>query len=401
MLGTVLLVVVAVLLALPAAAMLILTLAAGKRAGIAALPNSHPNRIHSDVRVAVLVPAHNESHNVLPTIACLLPQMRPGDRLVVVADNCSDDTAQLARDAGATVIERHNAELRGKGYALAFGVDSLRADPPDVVMVVDADCTVTPDAVARLSSHCVQTGCPVQMLNLMQAGPGSGVRLRILEFAFVIKNLVRPLGSHRLGGACHLTGTGMALPWALISTAQLATGHIVEDMKLGVDMAICGHPAQFYLDAKVSSTFPEDSQAARVQKSRWEHGQLSTQIEELPRVAWAALRSGRAALYVLALDLLIPPLALYALVLGAAVVLAGGASVVWPLLVPAASVLVAATLAFIASVGLAWLRYGRELLSARELLSIPVYALWKIPVYLAYAMRRPSGWVRTKRDSES
>jgi cellulose synthase/poly-beta-1,6-N-acetylglucosamine synthase-like glycosyltransferase len=387
----------AAMLSLPAGAMLALTLAAGKRSGNPVAP---PGRVNCGQRVAVLVPAHNESRNVLPTIACLLPQMRAGDRLVVVADNCSDDTAQLARDAGATVIERHNAELRGKGYALAFGVDSLRADPPDVVMVVDADCTVTVDAVERISSYCLQTRCPVQMLNLMQAGPDSSVRLRILEFAFVIKNMVRPLGSQRLGGACHLTGTGMALPWALIATAQLATGHIVEDMKLGVDMAIIGHPAQFYPDAKTSSTFPDDSKAARVQKSRWEHGQLSTQIEELPRVTWAALRSGRAALYVLALDLLIPPLALYALVLGAALVLACAGGLLWPLLVPAATVLGIATLAFIGSVGLAWLRYGRHLLSTRELLAIPLYALWKIPVYLAYAMRRPSGWVRTKRDSE-
>lgn len=396
MLGMALLAVVAVLLSLPACAMLILTLAAGKRSDRPVLPG----QVHSSLRVAVLVPAHNESRNVLPTIACLLRQMRKGDRLVVVADNCSDDTAQLARDAGATVIERHNPELRGKGYALAFGVDSLRADPPDVVMVVDADCTVTSTAVERVSAHCMRTGCPVQMLYLMQAGPGSSVRLRILEFAFVMKNMVRPLGSHRLGGACHLTGSGMAFPWALISTAELATGHIVEDMKLGVDMAINGHPAQFFLDAKASSAFPDNSQAARVQKSRWEHGQLSIQIEELPRVAWAALRSGRAALYVLALDLLIPPLALYALMLGAGLVLTSAGSILWPLLAPAAAVLAAATLAFIASVGLTWLRYGRHLLSTRELLAIPVYAIWKIPVYVAYAMRRRSGWVRTKRDSE-
>jgi len=396
MLGTVLLAVAAVLLSLPAVAMLVLTLAAGKR-NAASAPKY---RVQSRLRVAVLVPAHNESQNVLPTIACLLPQMRQGDRLVVVADNCSDDTAQIARGAGATVVERHNTELRGKGYALAFGVDSLRADPPDVVMVVDADCTVTSTAVERVSAHCMQTGCPVQMLNLMQAGPGSSVRLRILEFAFVMKNMVRPLGSHRLGGACHLTGTGMALPWDLMSTAQLATGHIVEDMKLGVDMAIRGHPAQFYLDAKVSSAFPDDSQVARVQKSRWEHGHLATQMEEFPRVAWAALRSGQPALYVLTLDLMIPPLALYALVLGAGLTLASAGSLLWPLLVPAAAILAAATLAFIGSVGLTWSRYGRHLLSTRELLAIPIYAIWKIPVYLAYFMRRHSGWVRTKRDSE-
>lgn len=383
-------------LALPALALLLLTLAAGRRpkgSAAAAPADTGP-------RVAVLVPAHNESRNVLPTIACLLPQMRAGDRLLVVADNCSDDTATLAREAGATVIERHDATLRGKGYALAFGVDFLRADPPEVVMVVDADCVVSEGAVARISRESADTGCPVQMLNLMHAAPGAGVRLRILEFAMVVKNLVRPLGSFRLGGACHLMGTGMALPWPLMSTARLATGHIAEDMKLGVELAMAGHPARFCLDAEISSAFPDDSQTARTQKSRWEHGHLATLTEELPRMLGTAARSGRRALWVLALDLLIPPLALYVLTLAAALVLVGAASQVWPVFGLAAGVLALAAGALVLAVGLAWWRYGRHLLSARELLATPLYALWKLPVYLAYALRRRSGWVRTKRNSE-
>jgi glycosyltransferase involved in cell wall biosynthesis len=396
MLVAALMLVCALALSVPAGALLLLTLAAGRRPATGtAAPDAD-----SRPAVAVLVPAHNESRNVLPTIACLLPQMRAGDRLIVIADNCSDDTAELARQAGATVVERHNLAQRGKGFALAHGVDFLRAAPPAVVVVIDADCTVTPDAVARISSRCAETNCPVQMLNLMHAVPGSGVRLRILEFAMVVKNLVRPLGSYRLGGACNLMGTGMALPWGLMSTARLATGHIAEDMKLGVDMALAGHPPQFYLDAEVSSAFPEDSEVARVQKSRWEHGHLTILSEELPRMVGAALRGGKPALYVLALDLVIPPLALYALVLGTAFVVVGLASLFLSVLVMAAEVLLMAVVALFLSVGLAWSRYGRHLLSARELFSTPFYAVWKIPVYVAYALKRRSGWVRTKRKSE-
>lgn len=390
------LVAAALALSVPAWALLVLTLRAGRRPSSAEAPPSDQRSF----RVAVLVPAHNESRNVLPTIACLLPQMRGGDRLVVIADNCSDDTAALARAAGAEVIERHDPDLRGKGYALAYGVDFLRADPPDVVMVVDADCTVTADAVVRVASHCIETACPVQMLNLMHAAAAAGVRLRMLEFAMVVKNLVRPLGAFRLGGACHLMGTGMALPWALMSTAQLATGHLAEDMKLGVDLALGGHPAQFYLDAEVSSAFPEDEQVARVQKSRWEHGHLTTLREELPRLLSAALRRRNAALWVLALDLLIPPLALYVLTLGLAFVLTGLASLASNWFVAACAVLALGVLALIGAVLLAWSRHGRHLLSARELLTTPLYALWKLPVYIAYALRRRSAWVRTKRKSE-
>jgi cellulose synthase/poly-beta-1,6-N-acetylglucosamine synthase-like glycosyltransferase len=384
---------------LPALSLLILTLAA--------LPSTkahgyeHDKPATSTVRVAVLVPAHNESSNVLPTIQCLKSQLGPRDSLLVIADNCVDDTATLARSAGAQVIERRNSELRGKGYALAFGVDYLRADPPDVVLVVDADCVVTDGAVACIAQHCQATGKPVQMLNLMSAGADAGLKLRVLEFAMLMKNLVRPLGSFRLGGACHLMGTGMALPWSLMSVAKLATGHITEDMKLGVDLAVAGFAPQFLPQVRVSSAFPMDTGVAKVQKSRWEHGHLATLAEELPGLSIAAIKSGNPALIVMTMDLMIPPVALYLLVLGVIWTLSLAAALFWPVWHLAALFTSTAMLSFCLTIGLAWLRFGRHLLSAAELFSTPLYALWKVPVYLAYFfLKKRSGWVRTKRESE-
>ena len=385
-------------LALPALSLLTLTLAAlGQGRG---LQTGSAPLVQGEVRVAVLVPAHNESVNVLPTIACLQRQLGGRDRLLVIADNCNDDTATLARSAGAEVAERHHAELRGKGYALAFGVDQLRADPPDVVLVVDADCTVSDGAVARIAERCQSAGKPVQMLNLMRAGAGAGLKLRVLEFAMLMKNLVRPLGSFRLGGACHLMGTGMALPWSLMSTAKLATGHITEDMKLGIDLAVAGYAPQFLPEVRVSSAFPLDTGVARVQKSRWEHGHLATLTQELPGLLKSALGTGKPALIVLAMDLLIPPVALYFLVLGVAAVLGMALALLWPVWQVAMLLVLVACLCFALAIGLAWWFFGRQLLSARELLTTPLYALWKLPVYLAYFLKKRSGWVRTKRESE-
>jgi len=393
-----------VFVALPALSLLVLTLAAlAQSCQSSSNPNCSNSPINPQagpVRVAVLVPAHNESVNVLPTLACLQAQLGSTDRLVVVADNCSDDTAALARAAGAEVIERQHNTLRGKGYALAFGVDHLRADPPDVVLVVDADCTVSDGAVACIAQRCHATAKPVQMLNLMQAPPNAGLKIRVLEFAMLMKNLVRPLGSYWIGRACHLMGTGMALPWSLMSTAQLATGHITEDMKLGIDLAIAGQAPIFLPQVRVSSAFPTDSGVARVQKSRWEHGHLATLAEELPPLLAATLRSFKPALLVLSLDLLIPPVALYFLVLAVSLVLVVGAALIWPVWLVAAGVVCAAVLMFTLAIGLGWWFFGRQLLSARELFTTPLYALWKLPVYVAYFLKKRSGWVRTKRDSE-
>ena len=389
---------VAVPIALPAISLLALTLAALGNAGAASATLAQS--AVSPARVAVLVPAHNESSNLLPTVECLKRQLGPRDRLLVIADNCSDDTAELARGAGALVVERNNSELRGKGYALAFGVDCLRADPPDVVLVVDADCVVSDAAVACIAQHCLAAGKPVQMLNLMSAGSDAGLKLRVMEFAMLMKNLVRPLGSFRLGNACHLMGTGMALPWTLMSTARLATGHIAEDMKLGVDLAMAGYAPQFLPQVRVSSSFPLDSGVAKVQKSRWEHGHLATLTEELPTLALTALKSRKPALIVMAMDLMIPPVALYFLLLALAALLCFTAAAVWPAWYLAAGMVAVAVASTGLAIGLAWFRFGRHLLSVRELLSTPFYAVWKIPVYLAYFLKKRSGWVRTKRDSE-
>ena len=91
-------------------------------------------------RIAVLVPAHNESMGLLATLEAVKKQLQSGDRLLVVADNCTDDTAVIAKAAGAEVAERHDLANIGKGYALEWGLRQLKADPPGIVAVIDADC---------------------------------------------------------------------------------------------------------------------------------------------------------------------------------------------------------------------------------------------------------------------
>src|SRR6202022_1074761 len=87
----------------------------------------HPTGADDGVRppVVLLVPAHNESSGLLPTLANIQSQLLPGDRLLVVADNCSDDTATLAKAGGAEGIERNDPTRRGKGYAMAWGEQLL------------------------------------------------------------------------------------------------------------------------------------------------------------------------------------------------------------------------------------------------------------------------------------
>jgi cellulose synthase/poly-beta-1,6-N-acetylglucosamine synthase-like glycosyltransferase len=348
-------------------------------------------------RLAVLIPAHNESTGLIPTIEDVRSQLRTGDRLLVVADNCSDDTASVARARGAEVVERTDPDKRGKGYALDWGLQQLSANPPSIVVVIDADCRLSADALDRLAAVCERTRRPAQALDLMIAQRGSSINYQVAEFAWRVKNWVRPLGLQSLGLPCQLMGTGMAFPWEVIRSARLASGEIVEDLKLGLELALAGTPAEFCPAALVSSQFPSAIEAVSSQRQRWEHGHIGLILATAPRLIGAALSKRNWPALALAADLCVPPLALLVLLAGITLFLslitaAVGWSVV-PLTISAVT-LAAITVA----VMLAWWSFGREILSTKALLRIPLYILSKLGLYGQLMTRRAvTRWVRTDR----
>jgi Glycosyltransferase like family 2 len=357
-----------------------------------------PGAASSRPGVAVLVPAHDEQQGIAATVRGLRAQMRPGDRLLVVADNCSDGTAALARAEGAEVVERQDTSARGKGHALAFGVDHLRADPREVLVIVDADCTLDPGSLDRLAAACARHAAPVQALDLMVCGAERGLGRRVAEFAWRVKNQVRPRGLARLSLPCPLMGTGMALPWGLGADARLASGSLVEDMQLGLQLARAGHAPVFCEEARVTSRFPDSAQAGAAQRARWEHGHLGLIGEQLPPLLVAAWAARDARLAAMALDLAVPPLALLVMLVGAACALAVLLAVLGGPLAPllaAAGLLALLTVAVLA----AWAGWGRDLLSPLDLLGLPAYALRKLGLYRRFfSTRRQKDWVRTDRE---
>jgi cellulose synthase/poly-beta-1,6-N-acetylglucosamine synthase-like glycosyltransferase len=350
-------------------------------------------------RLAIVMPAHDEALGIAATLHALMPQLAAGDRVVVVADNCSDDTADVARREGAEVIVRTDAVRRGKGYALDFGVRHLESDPPDIALIVDADCEVAPGALESLAATCSSTGRPVQALYLMHSPPHAGLKTRIAEFAWILRNQVRPLGLWRLGLPCQLMGTGMAFPWECLRTSTLATGHIVEDLKLGIDLARAGHAPLFCPEALVTSRFPDSAAGMQSQRTRWEHGHLGVIFRDAPRLLLESLLDRRVTLLALALDLGVPPLALLALQL----------LLVWLVTLALYALTASAAPLWLASLGVvlfglavltAWSRYARHVVSLTSLALVPVYVLWKIPLYAKFLVARQIDWVRSRRDGQ-
>lgn len=358
-------------------------------------PLSHGAISSDPVGLAILVPAHDEAGGIAPTVAALAAAA-PGARIIVVADNCSDATASLAREAGADVIERRDLSKRGKGFALAFGRDYLAAGPPEAVLVLDADCRIAVGSAARLASAAVATGAPVQAANLLVAPPGVSPLVSISNFAMLIKNLVRARGLSRLGGGALLFGTGMAFPWKLFSTMPLATANMVEDLELGIALARTGVAVR--LDDIALVTSPAANLAnSRGQRSRWEHGFLDTARSQTGPLIYAATKRGSRHLAVLAAHLLVPPLALLMSAASAALVVTAALGALSGNFAPV--LLLAGVEALVGLLLLvAWWREARSILPWRDLLRAPLYLLWKIPLYVAFLSRRQSEWNRTERE---
>lgn len=347
-------------------------------------------RRSSDASAVIVIPAHDEELVVGETVERVAKALGAGMRILVVADNCSDATADRARAPGVDVIERNDPGLRGKGHALAFAVDHLARAAPDVLVVLDADCTIDAPSLKALVQNAASTGRPSQAINLLKPDRGASPLVQLSTFAFMLKNLVRQRGLQRLARRVHLTGTGMAMPFQLFQASAHVRSSIVEDLALGLDLAERGKAPQLVTDAFVWSGSSTE-QGTLIQRRRWEGGFLATALRYGPRTL---LRGNILA----ALDLMVPPLALFAALSLAALAAAAILTLIfegdwWPVVVQAGLLGLAAFAVF-----MAWLREGRRFVSLAVLARVPLYVLWKLPLYLGLARRgAPAEWLRTGR----
>ena len=345
--------------------------------------------------VVVLIPAHNESRGILPTLADARPQLHHNDQLLVVADNCTDDTADIAKAAGAQVIERNDPERLGKGYALDFGFRSLHDGDPEIIIVIDADCRLEETAIDQLARTCWLSGRPVQALYVMNAPEKTSLNYSIAVFAWRVKNDLRAQGLTALGLPCQLMGSGMAFFRKDLAGIELATAHLTEDLDLGLKLAANGHAPLFCPTAVVKSVFPSTEQAATAQRTRWEHGHLSILAGKLIPYGWRAVRDRNWHLLALSLDAAVPPLVLFALLIAVSLV---ASSIGWVAGAGAAPLIVSAIALVLlgSSLCLAWISCGRDLLPVTTLASMIPYIASKLRIY-AGAFASNKKWVRTAR----
>lgn len=367
---------------------------------MAILPRQTAKKVslNSYPKTAVLIPAHNEAEQIALVIKEAQKQLEAEDCLIVIADNCQDNTAEIALKAGATVIERVNEEEQGKGYALNCGLSYLEnTSIPEVVVFLDADCIVANNAIAKIASLAAKTRRPVQAKYLMEQAHNPGLKDRVSSFALQVKNHVRFLGLNCLGGHCLLTGSGMAFPWSVIKQVSLVGAINADDMKLTVDLTLLDLVPTYCESALVVGRLMKD-QDAQSQRIRWEHGHLQMISVEVPRLLKAFSKNPRWSLLLLALDISIPPLSLLVVTWIGAIAISSLAAILWGVSILPILILGISGLMLFTSVIAAWIKFGTKDLPLKDLIAVPFYVFSKIPIYFKFLIKPQTGWLSTERD---
>jgi len=349
-----------------------------------------------NLSIAILMPAHNEQDALSRSENLLKSFQENSVRIVVVADNCTDATAEVAASAGCEVVARRDSALRGKGFALAAGVDHLKYSPPDVVVILDADCEIDMVSLLLIAYRAVDLNRVVQAAYLFRPDMKGPTLIQISNFAFFVKNLVRQRGGARIGAAAILTGSGVAFPWRLISTLDLRTPNIVEDLALGVELVQREEYPYFEEGATVWS---EASTLAgtQVQRSRWESGFIKTAALLAVPMVMDGFRRRNFKIFWMGMHLAVPPLSIL-LALNYLYIIFSLARFYYDHEAIFLVICLILNVGIFISTFLAWAIDGRSYMSGSALLALPHYFLSKMSLYAQLVFRRRSvGWVRTER----
>lgn len=348
---------------------------------------------HNSEKIAIVVPAHNESAGIGKTLANLCDiATRDGSAcVVVVADNCNDDTAAVARSTGARVLERHNEFLRGKGYALDWAFCRLEHEGFLAYVVIDADTIAQANLLGSIRARFAAGAQAVQtrytVLNAQQTP-----RTRLAALALLAFNCLRPRARHALGLSAGILGNGFALRRSLLEKVPYSATSVVEDLEYHLKLVENGVTVEFADGTEVRGEMPTANYAQGTQRARWEGGRLRMLFDH-GTILGRRVLLGEGRFLDPLLDLFLLPLGYHSLLLICLALMPGfwaGALGIFGLLVLTGHVGAAARvggLSFAQLCGIA--------------LQVPGYLFWKLGMLRSTlgASRTKTRWIRTARDT--
>jgi 1,2-diacylglycerol 3-beta-glucosyltransferase len=351
------------------------------------------------LQLVVLIPAHNEASQIAPSIASVHQSEYPENcyAVMVIADNCEDETAAIAREAGALVFERSDPLRRGKGQALDWFLreQAEAYSSYDGVVIIDADTLADAKFLKEIADSLSHPQVDVVQGYYGVLNPAENWRTALMAAALCAFHHVRPAGRNRLGGSAGLKGNGMAFRSEILRRYGWPAHSIVEDLEFGTQFLLDGICVHYNPDAIVYAEMAATRKQAETQRQRWEGGRSQILRKyALPLLqVWARRREFRY--FDGFMDLLIPPLSVLVLALGVLLIVA---IISFPFM---------AWLLGFALMGIAFYVFCGLVLKRAPLavwlylMAAPFFVLWKIPLYLGMLKGKAANqWVRTQRKSE-
>lgn len=246
----------------------------------------------------VLIPAHNEAAGIAATIQSIHHAEYPSAKLRVItlADNCSDNTAEIARAAGSEVWQRNDPSNPGKGQVLAWALPQAAAGAFDFAAIIDADTLVDRAFFSTIAAQAAadQVACPVAVYQGRYefAATQQGGNKWFENFTLASKSAENSfiyLPRAAAGLVNLLQGNGFCISSAALQQVPFAAGSVVEDAEYALMLAMAGVPVRFVDDARIYARMTETVRDAAPQRLRWASG-IFRLFGEVPRLIATGIR---------------------------------------------------------------------------------------------------------------
>ena len=222
---------------------------------------------------AVLILAHDEAGVIRTTVQSVTSALLPGDILYVIADNCSDDTARLAAEAGACVMERQGGSSMGKGAALKWFVNQHNdlLERHDRLVILDADNLVSPEFLQEIKASYQGDG--VMQCLVQPVGYHGSPLSTLIALSEIHEQKTVDAIRVSFGWPVRLRGTGMVMSPRLLSIVSDMIDTEVEDIAMSLLFTARGIPVHRNMQVCVQDPKPRESVLASRQRARWFRGQ--------------------------------------------------------------------------------------------------------------------------------
>lgn len=349
-------------------------------------------KIIKHMKFGIIVPAHNESENVLVALNsisnCVAP--KAGYEIIVIADNCSDNTAEIVEQHGYRVLRRNNDKFRGKGYALDYAFKELESENHDVYLIMDADTICEKNLLIEFEKRFLKGEDVLQAPYLVEDKTQDNTYARIVNIGFRAFNFLRPSGREALGFSVGILGTGFALTKSVIKKVPYSAGSIVEDLEYHLALVRAGYRCRFVKETCVYSSMPEMTGDAETQRSRWEGGRIRMILDGcLPLLK--DLFHCRFRMVEPLLELLLLPLWMHLILIMTLMIMPLEISRVYALF---------AFVVVLLHVLMAIIATGGGLKELKVLIIVPKYIAWKLKIItkIFNKSKKDASWDRTGRD---